>query len=125
MYDVEDTLWQPCFERELRQTHGSEWHTFRWFEDERVSANDRHGEHPQRDHRGKIKGSDPRTYSKRNAVRVDVDSGRDVLHCLSHLEGGGAASMLDHLKATEDIPFRVFDGFTTVAKRERNPVTKR
>lgn len=107
MHDVEHARRHARFHRQFDQLHRRERVLFGRLQHEGVAADDRHREHPERDHRGEIEGRDAGADANRLAQRVRVDAARDVLREFAHLQRADAARVFHHFEAAEDIAFRV------------------
>ena len=75
----------------------------RGLQDERVAADERHREHPQRHHRRKVERRDAGDHAERLAQRVGVDAGADVVGELALQELRRAARVLDDLDAAREL----------------------
>ena len=114
--EVEHSVGQTGFLRELRNAHRGEWNFLARFEDECVSTGDGHGPHPKRHHGGKVKRGDTRDNAKRLADGIAVDAAGDILEGFAHEEGRRAAGEFDVLESAADLAtcfgqrFAVFAG---------------
>ena len=82
--------------------HGRERHLFRGLQDERVAADDRDREHPERNHGREIERRDARADADRMANGLAINLAGDVGERLAHDQAGHAAGELDHLDAAMD-----------------------
>jgi hypothetical protein len=95
------------FERKFDQFHGGQRVLFGRLQHEGIAAHDRHREHPERDHRGKIKRRDAGANTDRLTQRVGVHTTCHVLRKFALLQCPNRARMFDHFEAAEDIAFSI------------------
>lgn len=72
-------------------------------QDEGVTSGNGQGEGPEGQHGGEVEGKNSSNDSQRLVVRVNIDVGGNIVHGLSHHEGGSAAGMLNDLKSANNI----------------------
>ena len=116
VHDVEDPLGQPRLHQQLAQPDGRQRDLFRGLQDERVAADDRDREHPERDHRREVERRDARADADRVADRLAVDLPGDVRQRLAHDQAGHAAGELDDLDAALDRRSRLGERLAVLAR---------
>jgi hypothetical protein len=88
----------------------------RGLQHERVAADERHREHPQRHHRGEVERRDPGDDAKRLTERVSIDSGAHVLGELALEELRRAARVLDDVDAAGELAGRIGQDLAVLAR---------
>jgi hypothetical protein len=112
--DVNNTIWDSGGLEHISDHRSSVRSSLGRLADECVSGSDGERVHPERDHGGEVVGSDSSTDSEGDSVRLDINTGGDVVHGLSHHEGVERASVLSNFISSEDITHTVSNGFTVL-----------
>ncbi len=93
--EVYDTFGQTCLFQKLESAVHGERNALGWLQNESISARDRVGEEPVRDHRGKIEGHDGGNDSERLADLHFVHARSHVLEVVALHHHGNAAGDFD------------------------------
>ncbi len=72
-----------------------------------VAAGDRHGEHPHRNHRRKVKRRDARADAKRLPDRIHIDAGSHLLAVFTFQKLRNATGELHHFETAHHLALRV------------------
>ena len=95
---VENAVGQPRFLQQFRDHHRWRRVLFRWLENERIAAGDRHRRHPHRNHHGEVEGSNAGAYPDRLADAERVHGRPDVFRVFALQELRDPAGELGHLQ---------------------------
>jgi hypothetical protein len=79
MNDGEDAVRKSRFSEESSNLETTQRRLFRRFKHERIAQGDRHGDHPERDHKRKIERCDAGNHAQGVADRLALDATADLL----------------------------------------------
>ena len=109
----------PGLQCQLAQAHGHHRVLLRRLEHKGIARGNRHGEHPQRNHRREVKRRNPRAHAQRLQQRVGIDTTGHVVGQLAQLQIANGAGVLHHLQATEHVALCVGQGFALFSRQQR------
>ena len=95
------------FFKQLNQTHRGERVALGGFKNKSIAARNGQREHPQRNHRRKIKGRNAQAHADGLYKRISVNTTSDVLNRFTHHQTGDVGGVLDHFNATPNIPLGI------------------
>ncbi|ERJ33975.1 hypothetical protein L810_3640 [Burkholderia sp. AU4i] len=122
VHDVQHALRHAGLDREFDELHRRQRVLLRRLQHERVAADDRHREHPQRDHPGEVERRDARAHADRLAQRVGIDAAGHVLREFTLLQRADRARVLDDFEAAEDVALRIGQRLALLGRqRVRDP----
>ena len=115
--DLKDAFGKACLFHQLREHERYRRISLRRFEDERIAAGDRWGEHPHRDHGREVERRDTRGDAQGLAHGIHVDPGTCTVGelALEHLRCANA--VFDNFKATLHVAFRVWNSLAVLARK--------
>ena len=116
--DVENAVGQTRFLHQLRESHGDGRIPLRGLEDERVTAGDRHSEHPHRDHRWKVERRDPGPDAERLAHRIDIDARTGPNRIFAFQRLRDAARIFDDFQAALNVAFGIRNDLAVLGTEE-------
>ena len=124
VHDVQEPLRHAGLGAELVDEIGARGITLGGLEDEPVAAGERHRDHPQGNHEGKVEGRDAGDDAERLPLRAGVESARHIAAEIALEELGNAAGVLDHLERARHLAQRVLVGLAVLGRdRARDMVT--
>jgi hypothetical protein len=106
VHKIDHALGQPGLLQQLDQEHDRERNFLARFQDEGVSARDRQGKHPHRDHGGKVKRRDSDADAEWLIQRFTIDPTREVLQGVAEKQRRNAARIFNILDAAIRAPPR-------------------
>jgi hypothetical protein len=113
--NINDTLGDARLGKQINQDLGSLRHLLRRLEDESVTEGNGEREHPKRNHSREVEGSNTSGNTKRNSVRVKVNTIGNTLDGFTLVEGGKRASVLNNFVSSEDITLSIEERFAVLA----------
>src|SRR6516162_7539407 len=108
--DVDHSFREARLFEEFVDTTHAQWHALAGLEHEGVAAGNRVGEKPERNHCGKVEGSNGSDDAKRLADKHFVDAGGDVFKVVALHHRGNAASDFDIFDASAQLGLGLGEG---------------
>ena len=120
VHDVKDPFRQTGFGQQFRDPHHDAGIFFGRLQNERVSAGNRHGIHPQRHHRRKVERGDTGDYTNRLAYRKAVDVCRHGFRIFAFQKLWDTAGKFDNFDPSRNFAFGVGNGFTVLGRQQHS-----
>lgn len=103
MDNVDDSIRNSSFFKEINHLFSGGWDLFRWLEDVGVTTGNGQWEHPEWDHSWEVEWGNTSGDTEWDSVGLDVDVLGNILNSFSHDEGLERASVLNNFVSSEDI----------------------
>ena len=112
MYDLKHTLGRTGLFKQFGKTHRGQRILLGRLENKRVTAGNRHREHPQGNHCREVERCNARTHTQRLNPGVGINRPSYVFNGFTHHHGGYVGRMLNHFNTAPNVAFGVVKGFT-------------